>query len=258
MQMKLICTDIDGTLLDTSGHLPNENRATLYNAVRMGTQVLLASVRRRATIEEVIDQLELPCTVICAGGALLYTSDGRLLHYAYLDSEICQALAHLAETHRIPLVLTVKDVNYTCFDTPNTTYVRAESYTNLLSHGPVTRAIVSDPTAVDRCVNLLRGAPVTIKRLYSNTGVLQGAIITHTTASKVAMLRYYCHTQSINLSSVIALGDGETDIEMITLAGIGVAMGNAPPTVRASADWVAPHTNEYGFAQAIQRFLPLT
>jgi hydroxymethylpyrimidine pyrophosphatase-like HAD family hydrolase len=53
----------------------------------------------------------------------------------------------------------------------------------------------------------------------------------------------------------MAVGDQDNDASMIAWAGLGVAMGNGSPAVKAIADWVAPPLAEDGAAVAIERFI---
>ena len=52
-----------------------------------------------------------------------------------------------------------------------------------------------------------------------------------------------------------SLGDAEADIGMLRMAGVGVAVGNAHPEVKAAADWVAPSAGDAGLAAAVRRFV---
>jgi hydroxymethylpyrimidine pyrophosphatase-like HAD family hydrolase len=54
---------------------------------------------------------------------------------------------------------------------------------------------------------------------------------------------------------VMTIGDNFNDVEMLSYAGISVAMGNAPPEVQAIANWVAPSIELDGAAVAIEKFL---
>ena len=54
---------------------------------------------------------------------------------------------------------------------------------------------------------------------------------------------------------VLAIGDDNNDAEMIRAAGLGVAMGNAEPTVKAAADYVASSNADDGVVEAIERFI---
>jgi len=59
----------------------------------------------------------------------------------------------------------------------------------------------------------------------------------------------------IPLTKVIAIGDGTNDIPLLALAGIGIAMGNAPAEVKAAADYITLDVDRGGIAEAIQKFL---
>ncbi len=74
-------------------------------------------------------------------------------------------------------------------------------------------------------------------------------------ASKGAGVAWLLDHLGMSYSNVLAVCDGENDLEMLSMAGIGVAMGNAGPTVRAVADAVVATNNEAGVAEAIQRFV---
>jgi len=52
---------------------------------------------------------------------------------------------------------------------------------------------------------------------------------------------------------MVAIGDGENDLALLRLVGLGVAMGNASPSVQAAADWVTDTNNRDGVALAIAR-----
>jgi hypothetical protein len=53
----------------------------------------------------------------------------------------------------------------------------------------------------------------------------------------------------------MAIGDGDNDMDMIQWAGMGVAMGNAPASVRAVSDYVADSVEVDGLAKVIERFI---
>lgn len=61
----------------------------------------------------------------------------------------------------------------------------------------------------------------------------------------------------ISPKEMMAFGDGYNDISMLKLAGMGIAMANAAPEVRAEADYVTLSNEEDGIAYAIEKFLQL-
>ena len=64
-----------------------------------------------------------------------------------------------------------------------------------------------------------------------------------------------CAHLGIDLSDVVAIGDGNNDAGMIHLAGLGISMANGAPEVRAIADHVTGSNMEDGVAQAVERFV---
>ena len=68
-------------------------------------------------------------------------------------------------------------------------------------------------------------------------------------------LRELCAVLGIPVEKSMAFGDGLNDMSMIRDAGVGVAMANAVPEVRAAADRIAPSNDEDGVAQVIEALL---
>jgi hypothetical protein len=59
----------------------------------------------------------------------------------------------------------------------------------------------------------------------------------------------------VSLSEIVAIGDGVNDIPLLSLAGLAVAMDNAPDEVKAVAHYVTLDVDHSGLAAAINRFL---
>lgn len=74
-------------------------------------------------------------------------------------------------------------------------------------------------------------------------------------ASKGAGVQWLLNHLGISPSGLLALGDGENDIEMLQLAAVGVAMGNAGPKVKAVADAVTASNDDDGVAKAIHEYV---
>jgi hypothetical protein len=79
--------------------------------------------------------------------------------------------------------------------------------------------------------------------------------ITPRGVSKGNGLRELAMLLGIHLSETIAVGDNLNDLDMLSTAGLGVAMGNATPEAKAQADYVTGSNNEDGVAQVIERFI---
>ena len=73
--------------------------------------------------------------------------------------------------------------------------------------------------------------------------------------SKWQALQQLAAQQGIVPEEIIAVGDDHNDLEMIRYAGLGIAMGNAVPEVKAAADAVTGSNAENGLVQALERFI---
>jgi hydroxymethylpyrimidine pyrophosphatase-like HAD family hydrolase len=74
-------------------------------------------------------------------------------------------------------------------------------------------------------------------------------------ASKGAGVSWLLNRLGVDPAACMALGDGENDLEMLQLVGLGVAMGNAVEAARAVADAATAANSADGVARAVERFV---
>ncbi|GAB4196309.1 MAG: Cof-type HAD-IIB family hydrolase [Roseiflexaceae bacterium] len=255
--MKLIVSDIDGTLLDQDGALPEANRTALAQAHAGGVALALATVRRREASEPVVQQLGLPCLLICEAGATVYDLERRLLRRLTIPLDLAHAVAQFAGQYGLPLLSTVEGQNYRGpgWPPPRFTGDGVDVADNLAAlDRPPTRLIVRGAAAAE-LLNTFPDAPLRLVRHYLPDGTLFDVVITHQDATKERALAFLGAQIGIDPADMLAIGDAEADIGMIRLAGVGVAVGDGQPPVRAAADWIAPPASEGAVAAAVRRFV---
>ncbi len=121
------------------------------------------------------------------------------------------------------------------------------------AHPPIKCIMVNDPRVepdVEPLLQEMFDSTLTITRTHE--------ILVESTAPGVDKgegLRRLCALLGISPQRVLAIGDSENDIPLLTAAGYGVAMGNAAPRVKAVADWVAPDIEEDGAAVAMEKLI---
>lgn len=71
------------------------------------------------------------------------------------------------------------------------------------------------------------------------------------TAGKGLALQALCEELGMSAAEAVAFGDGSNDTDMLRRAGLGIAMANAAPEVKAAADRLTATNNEAGVARAI-------
>ncbi len=262
MPIRLIATDIDGTLLDSENRLPPVNVQVLQQAVAGGVHIALVTARKVNTTRRIAALLDLPCALIAHNGARIWDWAGHELRHLTVALELAQAIAGFADVHDIPLMTTVDEVNYYGPGYP----LKLEGQSRDDQRVPTNiAAVMGAPTRIivvgARGIELLAEAwgqaadSLVIHRYYSREGAMYSAVLTHARANKADALNELCGKTGIAASEVLALGDAEADAPMLRWAGIGVAMGNAMAEARAAADWVAPDHDAGGFAAAVERFV---
>ena len=112
----------------------------------------------------------------------------------------------------------------------------------------------------------VEGAEAELQRVEQALAVIEGVQVTaffpynrevfvaHAGKADVATLR--AARLGIEPANVLAIGDQRNDVELIRWAGIGVAMGNAVPELKAVADWITRSNDDDGVAHALAHFIP--
>lgn len=261
-KIQLIATDIDGTLLDSTNQLPAANRRALAKAVARGVRVALVTARKQASTLAIADVLGVPCACVAHNGARVWDWHGTELRHLVIPIEHARRIAELADEARLPLILTVNEINYysPAYPVNAVDIILSEqpvAHCVDALHAPPTRIIVAGERGITLLGTMLGAAPeqVVLHRYYTRDNTLESAVITHPQATKESALALLIEQIGVARDAVLTLGDAEADAGMLQWAGVGVAMGNAMPEARAAADWIAPAHDDAGFAAAIEKFV---
>jgi HAD superfamily hydrolase (TIGR01484 family) len=261
-RIRLIATDIDGTLLNSENMLPAANRRALTQVLEQGVQLALATARKRSSTYDVAATLGMPCACIAHNGARAWDWEGHEFRHLVVDLALAQEIARFADRHAIPLILTVDEINYYNRVYPFRAVMQGPEDRQVASSldalsAPPTRVIATGQQGVDLLCDAFGSAPdsIVVHRYYSREGSVASAVLTHPQATKEDALADLIGRIGIEAAEVLALGDAEADAGMLRWAGVGVAMGNAMPEARAAADWLAPTHDQSGLAAAIKRFV---
>ena len=269
MSIGLIAFDLDGTLLDEKKRISEQNLKALQVAADNGIYLVPCTARLFQTIPQEVRELPFIRYAITVNGAEVYDRDR--------DCAVCRAEIPAEEAEMLYDYMDKLPVIYDCYQ-QGRGWIDQHFYDNaekLISDEYTLRLIRGMRTPVDNFRKTMRERKLPIQKtqmffadielkneqmeqikiefpMYSVTGSLYNNIeINSGKANKGAALAALCDYLKIDLSECMALGDGNNDVSVLKMAGIGVAMGNAADEVKKAADHVTETNEESGVAKAI-------
>lgn len=258
----LVALDIDGTLLDTRERLSPGAEEAVRETRRRGVRVTLVSGRIQYGVLPFARQLQLDTPFISSGGAcLIEPLDGRVIDCRPLDRADLSALIALARRERLPVFVSLPDGLY--YEAPDGYQPRDYSIPGLkiirtadLLHETQTEAtkvtIAGELTVLAGIAAELRQQGRQLNLAYASQRYLDATRLGADKGSALLRLAAYLGTPP---DHILAIGDADNDLSMFRAAGLAVAMGNAPPEVKAAAQVVAPSNDEGGVAWALHEFI---
>ena len=260
----LVC-DLDGTLIDHSLALAPDLVAAFHAAAARGLLISIATGRMPQAVDRYRDELRLSAPMIFYNGALIRdAASGRDLLSLTLPRGVLAAAYDVFVNAPVdPLFYRDDRLYCLALSLPVRGYCDNEGLranvvpdaADFLRQGAFVKGLfIGHPDVL----------PILGRELAGAIGDQARVVRTHrnylelipTGASKGQALRELAAHLGVPLERVIAVGDHENDIEMLIEAGLGVAMPDAPDSVRAAADLVAPTSAEGGLLALFKDVLP--
>jgi Cof subfamily protein (haloacid dehalogenase superfamily) len=260
---RLIAFDVDGTLVDASLHLSTRLRTAVAQAQARGVALTLATGRGATPILPLAAALGMTAPLICYQGGWVYDIvTGRTLHKSTLPVSLTQEILAWAQPFGWDISVYMDEEIY--LQTMHRTSEFYDRWFGLPWHlvGNLSQAVTHDPEKI-----LFTGEPEVCDVIHARLTAQFGAVIqvlrTHDLfvelvphgTSKGKALAWLADQMGIHQEEVIAVGDSENDLSMVQWAGLGIAMGNATPEVKAAARWQAPSVEEDGAAVVLEQFI---
>jgi Cof subfamily protein (haloacid dehalogenase superfamily) len=271
--VRLIAIDIDGTLLDSSGRLPDAHRCAVADAVDSGIAVVLATGRALHFTHPVAAALGVPVALIVNNGAVVRAPDGSTALRHLVSRDVAREI--LSETagfeDSVAIVFDRQDQRQIVYETMDWTHPNRRGYYEknraFIAQVAFSEALEEDPIQV-----MFNGSVAPMRRLVATLRGL--AISSHYTVaiteyesrdfalvdvngpgcSKGTTLARWAALCGVAQNHVMAVGDNLNDLEMLEFAGTAVVMGNATEAMKNRGFKMVPSHDEHGLAVAIRRF----
>lgn len=282
--IKLIASDMDGTLLDSQMQISKENAAAIQYAASKGIEFMVATGRNRPEALPALEAAGIKCAMINLNGAQVFDNEGTSLftvpiaknkvqtilellkeHHIYFEVATTKGLfsenqaqrienfaSHIAElmphlTHKMAIAMTSARLEFLPI-----TYV--ESITSLLDQEDldVLKIICihsEGPAVLGPVAALIDGFGEVVVTSSGQNNIE----INHRDAQKGIAVAHVAKERGIDLSEVMTIGDNLNDVSMIQMAGVSFAMGNAALELKEYARYLTDTNLESGVGSAIRR-----
>jgi Cof subfamily protein (haloacid dehalogenase superfamily) len=259
----LIALDLDGTLMGSNLQISPRVCNVIKAVQRSGVITTLATGRMYSATLPFARILGIKTPLICYQGGWIQAVDGDVLYRESLPNQLATVAVSLGYEHKWHTVV------YADGNIVITEKLYSETfYKQLLGHdivvNPDLKSVVIDHT-IDKILYVGKPGDIvsmaqTLDSVFaSKVEVVRShkmfIEIVPRNVNKGRALAWLASHYNIAQSAVMAIGDQENDVPMLTWAGFGVAMGNATPAAFAVADWIAPSLTEDGVAVALEKFV---
>ena len=273
MDIKLLVLDVDGTLLNSNREMSERTVKTLKKVQQNGIRVALATGRPTYGVLPFAKAIDLDFNdgfIISYNGAkVLEASTGKAIFERTIDPKMVPDLEKQAQRCGCALAYYEGD-EVVATDTTNPRIVDEAQMNNMaLRHvDSISEAMAhlednkeawpTEVIFVHEDEQVLLGMEEHLQRhlngvmdtIHSNPYYLE--IVGYQVGKSHAMSALV-QKLGISMKEVLAFGDGRADINMLQMAGMGIAMGNAPEEVKRCADYTTLSNDEDGAALAIER-----
>jgi len=270
--IRLLATDIDGTLLNPQFQISEGDLAALRRAHAAGIEIVLVTGRRHTFALPIAKQLGFDLWLISSNGAVTRSLAGATFHRDMMPAPVCRQLCLAMQEFRGNTVLTFDQETKGAIVLERMDELGASirrwleknmEYIEFVI--PIERALVTDPVQAMFCGTMARMSTalqalgkagmeglVTILRTEYPARDLSLIDVLNVGCSKGHALERWASYRGYRREEVMAVGDNHNDVEMLEFAGYPVIMGNACAELRARGWRVTRGNHECGVAAAVE------
>lgn len=284
--IRLIASDMDGTLLDAQHIISQENQQAILQAQQQNVEFIVATGRAYAEATMPLLESNINCAAICLNGAMIYDNEGNVLRQSAFNTQQLDLLFKIfMEENVFFQIYTDKKIYTTSIEQDIENYCRmvesnghqpdvekisqriyqrvAQGNLQEISNYNQLRTKSDEIILKLLCMinnqqhydHVLTRLKTEVKNIAISSSGHSNIEITHIEAQKGTALKFYSDYKQLNLSNTMAIGDNLNDLSMIEVSGCSYAMANGIDILKEAADFIAPSNIESGVAFAIKEVL---
>ncbi|KAL2237054.1 UNVERIFIED_CONTAM: Endoribonuclease YBEY, chloroplastic [Sesamum indicum] len=268
-----IFCDMDGTLLNSKSQISISNAEALKEASSRGVKVIIATGKTRPAVINIMKTVNLSgrdgiisefSPGVFVQGLLVYGRQGREILRKNLDPSVCREALLYSLKHEIPIIAFSEDRCLTLFEHPLVDSLHTVYHEPKVPDLPITFPDrVFNWTLKLLFLDTSEGVAGTLRPYWAEATEGRACVVQAVPdmleivppgSSKGSGVGILLDHLGVSPKEVMAIGDGENDVEMLKLASLGVALSNGSEKAKAVADVIGISNNEDGVADAIYRY----
>ena len=268
--IKLIALDLDGTLTDDKKEITPHTLDALMQVQCQGVRLVLASGRPPYGMRPLAEQLHMAehgGILLCYnGGHVEDCATGEVYVEQQLPEEVMPMLHDLQQQSGMTLMTYYEDKIYT--EHPDDEFVGISAYNNKMQVVGVSNFVSDAPRPLNKCLMVGPHDKQIVWEKKIQEATSDCLYVCHSTPYFIEILPQgidkgpslvrLCQRLGMTTDNLMTFGDSNNDKQMLQLAGIGVAMGNAEDDIKQAADYVTDTNNLDGVAKALRHFCLIT
>ena len=274
--IKLIASDMDGTLLNHNHKIPKENVELINYAKNQGIEFVVATGRAYYEALPALNEENINCDVISFNGGIVYDKNGNIISITPMVPKDLYYTIEILKSFDISYQLYTKNTIYTTsIETDINAYIdliRSNGYEPDVEHlraeaqQKLDVGYITEVENIELYLNEKENPPIKIIAISNDISKLENATkllseninisvtssgannieIMHKNATKGEALKEIAKIYSINLENAVAIGDNLNDQAMLDIVGFSVAMKNGNTILKEQAKYVTEKTNSEG------------
>ena len=286
--IKVIASDMDGTLLGDDHGIAPETLAAVKRACDAGIRFMVATGRNFPGAMEELNGTDLTCDYVVSSGAEVRNPQQEVVKSTPISIDLCEEVYNTAKKYPVSVAFftdrydyrigTKKEIEDGIIQQIRLFSMDRNTSEEIVRESPQYRRIAGNTKGISDIRSLeSSGAPVYKIFIFAEDVELLGKLsdelrenpaiavassfvynqeITAVEAQKGPVLKEYIESLGYTMDEVMVLGDSLNDYSMISMDfGATVAMGNAVPEIKEAAKYITKSNNEFGVAYAIDQVL---
>lgn len=259
--IKLVATDIDGTILIPEGQFTKRVKECIEQLQSAGIKVVLVTGRMNAAARLIAKELGLSTPVISYQGGLV-NDNGNILYERYLSENDAQQIIDWAKNEDIHINLYNNDILYSEKEDYEIIRYCNNQHTNFcisefsaIQKDRVNKILAIDYDNPEKINRLEKNLPKIFPHLYIVKSTPYFLEFSNPEASKYCAVKFLQKYWNLKDDEILTIGDQNNDIALLQSGGIKIAMGNATDELKAIADYITDSVYNDGFVKAMEQFV---